>query len=115
MSAKRLAQVNELIRQELSLILNRELDFPAGCLVTVSGVKVSVDLEHASVYVKIYPTAHTQAAWHILIHRLKEIQTLLNRKLVMRFVPKIFFRLDASEEKADHIERLIDQLHKNNG
>lgn len=112
MSSKRIAQVNELLRVELGAILAREIEFPANCLVTISKVETSIDLEHARIWVKVYPAEQAKNVLSRLIANIAEIQSRLNHRLVMRFVPKIAWKLDVSEIRADRIERLLDQIKK---
>ncbi|MFA5107578.1 MAG: 30S ribosome-binding factor RbfA [Patescibacteria group bacterium] len=115
MASKRIAQVNELLRVELGTLLAREIEFPANCLVTVSKVDTSVDLEHAKIWIKVYPPEQAKTVLHKLIIHIADIQSQLNHRLVMRFVPKIAWKLDISEDRADRIERLLDQIQKGHG
>jgi len=52
---KRILRINSLIRDELSNILLREVEFPDGVLATITRVEVSDDLFNASVYISVLP------------------------------------------------------------
>ena len=107
----RIPQVNELIKRELSQFLLKEIDFPEDCLVTITKVETSKDLEHAKVWLSILPFDSRGKIFQILTRSIKYVQHLLNKKLVMRKVPKINFVQDTTEEKADRIEKLLDKIH----
>ncbi len=108
----RLDRVNALLRRELSTLVARELEFPSGTLVTVTKVTTSPDLEHAKVYVSILPPERTAEVIEPLDKSTATIQRLLNRALVMEFVPRIRFVVDDGENRAARIERLLDTLDR---
>jgi ribosome-binding factor A len=110
MGSKRIAQVNELIRREITQIISKEIEFPPTTIVTVFGVETSPDLEHARVSISVFPDHAREKAMRILENNIFHIQKILNQRLVMRFVPKIHFRLDLTESKADRINSLLDNL-----
>ncbi|MBU0707726.1 ribosome-binding factor A, partial [Patescibacteria group bacterium] len=66
MVTKRIAQVNELLRQELGRIFSRELELPRDCFITISKVETSPDCEHARAWIKIFPTSFNEEALAIL-------------------------------------------------
>jgi len=53
MQGKRLERVNQLIKEEISMLLQRELKDPRLGFVTVTDVDVTPDLKHAKVYVSV--------------------------------------------------------------
>ncbi len=112
MPNKRLSQVNELIRRELSEIINREIEIPAGSLVTVKKVETSADLHLAKVWLSILPFDKGPKVHSILRKNIHHLQKILDHKLVMKFVPKLCFFIDQSEEEAEKIYGLIDNLEE---
>lgn len=110
LGGKRLDRVNELVRKELSDLLKREVEFEQGTLVTVTRVSASQDLEHAKVWVSVLPVEQAASVLTKLNECIRELQHLLNKKLVMESVPKIRFLLDESEGRASKIEALLDSL-----
>ncbi len=115
MASKRIAQVNELIRQELGSIFLRELELPNNCIVTISKVETSADLEHAKVWLKIYPTDFTDSVLGLITKRVKAIRSILSQKIILRIMPELKFMIDPSEEKASRIDELIEKIHEENG
>jgi ribosome-binding factor A len=55
----------------------------------------------------IFPEKETQYVLKSLEKEIYKIQGLLNKKLRMRPLPKIVFKLDTSEIEAEKIEKLL--------
>ncbi len=106
--SRRLYKLDSLLRQELDKIFSRELESPLGVLISISEVKVSADLHQAEVAISILPFAKRQEVFVWLKKQIGIIQHQLNRALRLYHVPKITFVLDETEEKASHIESLLD-------
>src|SRR3989344_5233146 len=96
--------------EKVSSVLQKEigpqllaLELPA--MVTVSKVETTPDLKHAKVFITIFPSdKETEKGVMDAIHEaLREMQTELNKKLTMKFVPRIAFKPDYSQEYASHI------------
>ena len=110
MGKKRLNQVSELIRQEMAQIFLREMEFPRECLVTITKVETSEDFEHARIWVSVLPATFAHKVISLLDKDIYHLQKLLNRKLVMHFVPKVRFLIDHSLEKSEKINMLLDNV-----
>ena len=80
--------------------------------ITVTEVRMSPDLKTARIYV--LPLGGKNA--DEVVEKLKEfsfvIRKVLSKKVVMKFLPKIFFVKDESFDYAEKIENLIKQTHK---
>lgn len=104
----RIKKINELLRHELSSLIIREAELPPDCLVTVVDVSTSKDLRHANVYISVLPedlaTKAVKALYGSKLH--KE----LYKKLSLKPLPRLHFKLDKTEEKASQIEELLDQI-----
>lgn len=111
----RIDQLNSLVLQEVAAIISREIEFPSGMFVTVSNVKVADDAESAKVWISVLPALHQADALELLNSRISDIQSVLNKKLVMKFVPKLTFLIDESGEKAATITKVLDIVASDNG
>ncbi|MFA6322537.1 MAG: 30S ribosome-binding factor RbfA [Candidatus Buchananbacteria bacterium] len=109
----RLEQVSELIRHEVANLLLTEIEFPKGCLVTITETEVSKDLRHAKISISIMPGYLTGKVLTKLKAEIGNLQFLLNQRLSMRPLPRIRFVIDKTEQKAAAIEELLDQIKKN--
>lgn len=104
---RRIEQVNDLIRQELGLIIDRDVDLPERTLVTITRVDTSPDLHYADVFCSVMPQKKEEEALAALTKVIGSIQRRLNRRLRMRPVPRIKFLIDRNEKKRERIERLL--------
>lgn len=108
--SQRVEQLNSLVQQEVSALLIREVEFPLGVFVTVSKVSVSDDAESARVWISVFPTEQAEPSLALIQKRIVHIQHLLNKRLVMKFVPKLIFALDFTEEKVASLNALLDAV-----
>jgi ribosome-binding factor A len=112
MVTRRQERVSELLREELSLLVG-ELTDPRleDALVNVTDVQVSADLRTARVYVE---HALGPAGARQVLAALEHSQGFLRRALVenleLRFVPDLFFHIDTTEERARHVDELLNSL-----
>ena len=93
MQFQRILRVNELLRKELSRIVLESVELPESVFVTIAQAVSSPDLQHAKIYVTIIPEERSQQALAVLSKNIFEIQQKLNKRLVMRPIPKIEFVL----------------------
>ncbi len=108
--SERLNKINSLIQQNISEIISRDLSLKSGVFVTVSKVDTTPDLRYTRIFVSIFPEKEIDYGIKTLRKELYQIQGKLNKRLKMKPLPKIEFRVDMTESKADEIERLIKQL-----
>ena len=108
----RIPQVNELLTREVGYIIAREIDVRDQAMITVKRAEVSDDLEYSKIWVSIFPEQHAKRVLETLTRNVGRVQYILNRRVQMRFVPRIDFRLDISEKKATHIRQLIIKTRK---
>ncbi|HEY4484202.1 MAG TPA: 30S ribosome-binding factor RbfA [Candidatus Paceibacterota bacterium] len=110
MDSHRREKINDLIRDEVGKILHRELDLDVEALVTVTRAVVSEDLNHVRVYVSVFPLDAGRQALESINRSIYFFQQTLNKKLQMRPVPKLFFVLDETEERAAKIENVTRRI-----
>lgn len=110
MMSNRILKINELIKKQISEIISRDLSLKPGVFVTVSKVDTTPDLRYTRVFVSIFPEKETDYALKTLEKELYQMQGKLNKKLVMKPLPKIEFRVDTTEIQADKIEKLLKEI-----
>ena len=111
MQGKRLERVNQLIKEEISMLVQRQLKDPRLGFVTVTGVETSPDLKHARVYVSVLgPEEQWAASFKALESARGFIWSWLRRHLDLRATPELLFRPDRSMEHAAHIQSLLASL-----
>jgi ribosome-binding factor A len=111
MQGKRLDRVNQLVREEISYLLQRELKDPRLGFVTVTEVQVAKDLRTAKVYVSVLGT---EAEWQASLAALERargfIRNWLTPRLRLRAVPHLTFHADRSMAHAAHIQTVLERL-----
>lgn len=110
--ANRVEKVNQLIKKELSRIILREVDFPNNVLVTLTRVDTSPNLIETKVFLSTMPESRAQETLDILNKDIYRIQQALNKRLVMRPIPKIMFREEKETRGAGRVEELLEQAKR---
>ncbi len=106
---KRIERVNEVIKKELAVIVSREIETP-NTFVTFTRVEVSSDLHYADVYFLTIPDEASAGVAAELNKNVYLIQQTLNKRLRMRPVPKIRFRIDRMEQEAVKIDEILKRI-----
>lgn len=114
--SKRLARVAGQIQQEIAALLIRGLKDPRLAVVNITEVKVSIDLRYAKVFYNILggQAARRQEIQDGLDHAAGFIRREIGKNLTMKFLPELSFEYDDTLDKAERIERILQQA-KNNG
>lgn len=113
MASDRMDRVNELIRQQVGLLLAREVEFPPNIIVTVMRAKTDADLKKARITISVIPKTHEKGCLATLRKRLPFLQHELNGRLEMKFVPELRFAIEREDEKLselDEVEHILDQI-----
>lgn len=105
-------RVSDLIKDEISRLLLREVRDPRVGFVTITGASVSPDLKNVRVFVSILgePQAR-QASIKALNSAAGFFRRTLFKNLRLRFAPAVRFELDESLDQGDRIERVLRQIH----
>jgi ribosome-binding factor A len=112
MAKNRVAQVQEVMKEELSKILFLEIEMPEGAIVTLTRVDASPNLQQAKVYISVMPDDKSKEVMGALQRNIYDIQQVLNERLIMRPVPKIKWVLETATAQAQRIEELLDKIKK---
>lgn len=85
-----------------------------GNMLTISGVQVSPDLGHARVYLSLYTVKNRQEAMDLVNLHAKEIRHELARRIrhEVKKVPELVFFMDESLDYLNKMDRIFDQLNK---
>src|SRR5918996_6005796 len=116
MQGKRLDRVNQLIKEEVSLLLQRELKDPRLGFVTVTEVDTSKDLRQAKVFVSVLGGDEQWAASMAALASARGfVRNWLRQHLDLRVTPELEFRPDRSMEHAARIQALLRNLDEASG
>jgi len=105
-------RMSDLIRDEISRLLLREVHDPRIGFVTLTGASVSPDLRTVRVFVSVLGDATARAAsLEALEGAAGYIQKALFRNLRLRYSPAVIFQVDDSLERGERIEKMLRQIH----
>jgi len=111
MSTPRIARLRELFKQETSAILQRQLRDPRIGFVSVTDVELSHDLRHAKIFVSIFGGAAEKArTMEALTNARGYVRTELARRIRLRYIPQVAFRMDESIERGARVNQLLRQV-----
>ena len=94
--------IAEIIQKEYSATLR-------GILVTVTTVRVSVDLAYAKIYVSIFPFDKAEATLQFLTEQSRAIRGVLGNRMrnQVKSIPELQFFIDDSLEYIENIDSLL--------
>ena len=113
----RLAKVSSLLKKEITLILQNDLenDLIRDYFVNISKIDLSSDLQHCKIY--ITSTAQEKVRKEIVenLNTAKSsIRYNLGKRIEMRRVPEIIFKEDVVLDKGLSVLKLLDELKNKN-
>lgn len=101
---RNLEQSDSRFHEALGHILEEEVEFPLGTLVTLVATHMTPDTKHVTGTVSVLPNGHEGEILQSLRNSEGEIKKALGRFLRLRRVPAIHWRFDHTEEEAAKIE-----------
>ncbi|MEW6571428.1 MAG: 30S ribosome-binding factor RbfA [Nitrospirota bacterium] len=107
---KRAQRVSDLLREEIADIIAHKIKDPRIGFVTVTGVDVTEDIKMASVFVSVLREEEKKTTLEILNSAKSFIRSELAKRLRIKFVPAIEFRLDRSIEYGSRIDKLLKEI-----
>ena len=110
----RILQVNALLKDLFSAIINQELEIPEGVIITVTDAKTSRDLRHAKIGISIYPKEQSESIFLLIRRRLKTLQYQTHQSLILKYAPKIFVYLDTSQDRVNELEEVLNRIRQKN-
>lgn len=104
-------KLQELLREEISDILLREFKDPRLGFITITGTEITADMRHAKVYVSIMGTDEQKAENMAILKRAQHFtRQAFGRRVKMKVLPDIEFKLDTSVDKGIRMLELFEQI-----
>jgi ribosome-binding factor A len=109
---RRIERVNNLIRQEISELLQRQVKDPRlGNFISVTEVRTSPDLRYAKIFISsIGSDEGRRETLSVLAAASGFFRKELARRLRLRRIPELSFQWDDSIERGAHLLKLIDEV-----
>ena len=110
--SRRIKQVNQLIKEELSQIIQREVEFPKNFLVTLTRVETSPNLKTSNIWISVLPENERKRICAILNKNIYTLQQKLGKRLKIKPVPILKFLEEKKTGEAGRIEEILEELKK---
>ena len=111
MSSPRVRKIADRIQVIVAEMLERRIKDPRLGFVTITDVRVSGDLQHATVFYTVLGDEEARAGTAAALESAKGmLRSTVGSQLGMKFTPSLSFVLDATPETARHIEDLLAQV-----
>jgi ribosome-binding factor A len=108
--SERTRRVDHLLQEEISAIVQRELEDPRVGFVTITGVSTTPDLSHATVYASVIGNeAERKATMAALGRAMPFIRHRLG-DLRLKRIPELHLREDDSVERGTRVLQLLEQV-----
>jgi len=113
---RRTSKVGDLLRQEISNIIHRDLDDAALTFVSVTAVEISTDLRFARVFVSaLGEHAELEQVVSSLQKARSRVRHLLGQRVSIRYTPELDFQADMTSITASSIERILQDVMPGKG
>ena len=113
----RLNRVRSMMKDELSLLINREMKDPRVPMVTVTNVELTRDAKQATVFISIIAVNATYTDPDLIkqvLEALTEAKGFLRKSLgsimQLRFMPDLLFKEDKGLENTLRVNEILKQL-----
>jgi ribosome-binding factor A len=114
MIPSRMKRVEELVKEQVAIIIQKEVKDPRLEFVTVTGAKVSKDLRSAVIF--IATNDNTKEHKKEVLEGLQAASGFIRRELgqhaLLRYLPALKFLYDEAFEKSIHLEELFHRIHE---
>lgn len=108
----RTARLDELLREEISSVMRRELDDPRIGFVTITDVEVTPDLSHANVWVSIIGSPdEKRQTMRALSHAMPFVRARLGR-LRLKRIPDLHVKEDETAARGTRLLQILDELEQ---
>lgn len=108
--SQRTSRVDELLREEISQIVSREVQDPRIGFVTITDVEVTPDLRHATVWVSVIGEEVTRRESLRALGRAMPFVRGRLGKLRIKRVPDLHVRQDDAAERGTRVLRILEEL-----
>ena len=107
----RTGRVGEQLKKEISALIQTELKDPRIGFVTIVDVDVTGDLSQAKVYFTVLGNEEQQQQCIHALHKATGfLRSEIGKRIRLRHVPELIFKMDTSTEYGSRIQHLLSEL-----
>jgi ribosome-binding factor A len=107
---KRSQRVSDLLREEIADIIMKKVKDPRLGFVTVTGVEITDDLKIAKAFVSVLKEEERETTLAILNSAKGYIRSEVAKRVRMKSIPSLEFRIDESIAYGDRIDKLLKEI-----
>lgn len=110
---RRIKKINSLLREKIATVIQQDVENPSlSVLTTVISVDTSKDLRQAKVYISIFGNdEEKQKGIEALQSAAGFIAVQVAKQVVLRYFPKLYFKLDHSIDQHMQIDSVLRDIH----
>ena len=108
MQGNRKFKVQEVLREIVAEYINRENNKTS--LITVTRIDISPNLSSADIYVSVFPETAEESALNFLKRKRPEVKEQIKKKMNMRRIPFVDFKVDVGEKNRQRLEEISSHL-----
>ena len=112
---RRIQKVSSLLKKEISLILNNDLEdnLIAGNFISITKIEISPDLHYCKIYVTCSVEEEKQNQLMESLNNSRSfIRHKLSQRVEMRRVPELTFKIDKTLEQGTAVLKVLDMLRE---
>ncbi len=107
---QRTKRLDELLREEISEVIRRDVDDPRIGFHTITDVEVAPDLRHATLWVSVIGTPEERKqTLRALGHAMPFVRNRLGR-LRLKRIPELHLREDDTAARGTRVMKILDEL-----
>ncbi|MFC1476667.1 30S ribosome-binding factor RbfA [Fibrobacterota bacterium] len=105
-------RIREHLHREIAWAITNKVNDPSiRDLVTVTDIKLAQDTRNATIYVSVYgEKEQKEKAISALNRAAPFIQRCISPRISLKNFPKLYFKIDSSLERGQHINSLLEQV-----
>ena len=107
---KRSQRVSDLLREEIADIIMKKVKDPRLGFVTVTGVEITDDLKIAKAFVSVLKEEERETTLAILNSAKGYIRSEVAKRVRMKSIPSLEFRIDESIAYGYRIDKLLKEI-----
>lgn len=105
-----------MLREEISVLMQRELKDPRLGFVTITGAIVTPDLRHAKIFVSVMGTVEEMSHSLEALNRARGfLRTELGKRARLKTVPELRFFEDETNQTGSRIFQLLEEAKETDG
>lgn len=114
MASRRMEKLESLLQQEIALVIQNEIKDPRlSGMVSVTRVEVAQDMRNATVFVSVFSLDNVEKQravdLEVLNHSARYIMFLLSKKLEIKYIPDLIFKIDLGMEQASRVLEILNR------